>query len=227
MRCALCLGTYPLANSKTASVPAALFGGPTRLKIEHFESPGRGMQKKRNSRRSVMVLVATVVLLCSAVARAAESEIDRLVQVLELKRGSVVADVGAGSGELSIAIAKRVGPQGKVYSTEINPKLLDNIRNLVRKEKAQNVIPVAGKEHDTELPPGCCDAIIDFEPNQLPGQPAPPGVPANRGGHGVPKKIVAAELTKTGFVLVKTIDWPISPAMRHYCMLFIKPPLRQ
>jgi len=127
-----------------------------------------------------------------------------------------------------------------------------------QKEGAQNIIPVAGKEHDTELPPGCCDAIflrevyhhltdplgmdrslyramrpgarlaiIDFEPNQLPGQAAPPGVPANRGGHGVPKRIVAEELIRTGFVLIKTLEWPISGVIRHYCILFIKPSVRR
>ena len=216
------------------------------------------MQEKTNFRRSAAGLVAIAVLACSAVACAAESEIDHLVRILELKSGSSVADVGAGSGEISLAIAKRVGPRGKVYSTEINPKLLDKIRSLVQKEGAQNIIPVAGKEHDTELPPGCCDAIflrevyhhltdplgmdrslyrairpggrlaiIDFEPNQLPGQPVPPGVPANRGGHGVPQKIVAEELTHTGFVLIETLEWPISGVIRHYCILFMKPSVRR
>jgi len=214
------------------------------------------LQKKRHSRRLLAVFCATIVLLCCVHARATESEIDHLVQILQLKPGSIVADVGAGSGEVSIAIAERVGPLGRVYSTEINPQLIDKLRRLVQKEKVRNVVPVTGRENDTELSPDCCDgiflrqvyhhltdpfamdrslyrasrpgarlAIIDFEPNQLPGQPAPPGVPANRGGHGVPKKIVAKELTEAGFVLVKTLDWPISRVIRHYCMLFIKPPL--
>ena len=212
------------------------------------------MDKKANCPQSVAMLIAIVALLGSAVGRGAESEIDHLVQILQVKPGSIVADVGAGSGDISIAIARRVGPQGRVYSTEINPKLLDKIRSLAQRENSANVIPIAGREDSTELPPGCCDAIflrqvyhhltdpfdmdrslyqamrsgarlaiIDFEPNQLPGQPAPPGVPKNRGGHGVPKRIVAEELTRTGFVLVNTIQWPISPDIQRYCLLFVKP----
>jgi precorrin-6B methylase 2 len=87
------------------------------------------------------------------------------VKLLQLKPGSSVADVGAGSGELSMAIAKRVEPQGNVYSTEINRALLDKIRNSAQKVGAQNVIPVVGKEHDTGLPQGCCDAIFLREIN--------------------------------------------------------------
>lgn len=193
-----------------------------------------------------------MLLSFAAAVGAAESEIDHLVQILQLKPGSSVADVGAGSGELSISIAKRVEPDGKVYSTEINPSLLDKIRTSAEKAGAQNVIPVVGKEHDTGLPRSCCDAIflrevyhhltdpiaidhslyqamrpgarlavIDFEP--IPGQPRPPRVPANRGGHGVPKQVVAQELTRTGLKLVKTVRWPISAIIEHYCILFQKP----
>jgi len=216
------------------------------------------MTKKTNCPHLAALLIAIVALLCSGSVHGAESEIDHLVQILQVKPGSVVADVGAGSGEISIAMARRVGPQGRVYSTEINPKLVDKIRSLAQRENVANVIPLAGREDNTALPPGCCDgiflrqvyhhltdpldmdrslyqamrpgarlAIIDFEPNQLPGQPAPPGVPRNRGGHGVPKRIVAEELTRTGFILVNTIQWPISHDIQYYCMLFIKPSSRR
>jgi ubiquinone/menaquinone biosynthesis C-methylase UbiE len=224
-----------------------------------FPGESGGSERTRRSLRShanfyqpAAALLSVAILLFSAVARGAESEIDHLVQILQLKPGSSVADVGAGSGELSTAIARRVEPYGKVYSTEINPELLDKIRNSAQKARAQNVIIVVGKEHDTGLPLNCCDAIflrevyhhlsdpigidhslyqamrpgarlaiIDFEP--IPGQPRPPHVPANRGGHGVPKQVVAEELTQTGFELVKTVQWPISKVIEHYCILFQKP----
>ena len=187
-------------------------------------------------------------------AQATDSEIDRLIQVLDLKPGVTVADVGAGSGQLSISIARRVAPNGTVYSTEIDPKKLDQIRQAVRKVGIHNVIAVAGTNNDTRLPPDCCDAIflrrvyhhltdpldmdrslflalrpggrlaiIDFEPSQRPGERPPPGVPANRGGHGAPKPIVTRELTQNGFVPVETIDWPVNGDVKHFCMLFKKP----
>jgi SAM-dependent methyltransferase len=108
-----------------------------------------------------------------------------------------------------------------------------------------------GRADDTQLPADCCDgiflrevyhhltnpaamdrslyrsvrpdgrlAIIDFEP--LPGTRPPAGVPANRRGHGAPKRTVEQELTAAGFELLKTIDWPISSTVKHYCILFRK-----
>jgi SAM-dependent methyltransferase len=232
-----------------ASHGSSFVGKSDRLEKKTRES----LRKHANLCQSTAALLAVAILLFSAVTRAAESESDHLAQILELKPGSSVADVGAGSGELSIAIAKRVEPYGKVYSTEINPTLLDKIRNSAQKARAQDVIiVVVGKEHDSGLPTGCCDAIflrdvyhhltdpvgidrslyqalrpgarlaiIDFEP--IPGWPAPSGVPANRRWHGVTEQIAAQELTRIGFELVTTIDWPISAAIKHYCMLFRKP----
>jgi predicted methyltransferase len=160
-----------------------------------------------------------------------------------------------GSGELSIAIARRLEPHGKIYSTEINPELLIKIRTSAQEESVPNLVPIVSREHDTGLPPSCCDAIflrevyhhltdpfaiddslykamrpgarlaiIDFEP--IPGQSAPPHVPANRRGHGVPKQIVVQELTRTGFKLITMARWPISGEIEHYCILFQKPFLR-
>jgi SAM-dependent methyltransferase len=164
------------------------------------------VEKKNSFPQLLGVIVAAVGLLYSAAAHSLESEIDRLVQILQIKPGSIVADVGAGSGQISIAIAKQVGTQGRVYSTEINPKLVDQIRRLAESERVSNLVPVAGRPDNTELPSACCDAIflrqvyhhltdpldmdhslyqamrpgarlaiIDFEPSQLQGRPAPPG----------------------------------------------------
>jgi ubiquinone/menaquinone biosynthesis C-methylase UbiE len=106
------------------------------------------------------MIVAVALVLSAAFTRGAENEVDHLAQVLDLRPGSSVADVGAGDGELSIAMAIYVGPQGVVYSTEINPKLLDKIRSEAQKAGARNLIPILGKEHVTELPDNCCDAIF-------------------------------------------------------------------
>jgi ubiquinone/menaquinone biosynthesis C-methylase UbiE len=64
-------------------------------------------------------------------------------------------------------------------------------------------------------------AIIDFPPRSVLTQSSPvTGVPANRGGHGIPQKIVIQELTAAGFVVDKIFnDWPED----DYCVLFRKP----
>jgi SAM-dependent methyltransferase len=201
----------------------------------------------------VAAILLASLLLFAADCRRPESEVDHLAEVLALKPGSSVADVGAGSGEVSIALAPHVAPGGRVYATEIDPAMLRKIRAIAQKATPGTFIPVAGAENDTGLPEGCCDsiflrevyhhltdpiaidrslykamrpggrlAIIDFEPTPLAG-PAPVGVPANRGGHGVPERLVEKELTTSGFELAERLDWPISSLIKHFCVVFLKP----
>jgi ubiquinone/menaquinone biosynthesis C-methylase UbiE len=71
------------------------------------------------------------------------------------------------------------------------------------------------------LHPGGLLAVIEFPPRKsLTASDPVKGVPSNRGGHGIPKKILVEELTAAGFKLDKTFDdWPDD----GYCVLFRKP----
>lgn len=183
-------------------------------------------------------------------ARADErAEIDRLAQLMQWKPGAIVADVGAGDGAFSFAAAEKVGPSGRVYATEIDPEKLKALRAEVEKRKLTNVIVIDGAIDDTKLPTNCCDdiflrrvyhhltqpvefdknllrslkpgahlAIIDFPPTNR--YSPVPGVPKNRGGHGIPQKIMIDELTAAGLQEEKIIDgWQ----GQDYCVIFVKP----
>ncbi len=89
-----------------------------------------------------------------------DEEVDRLASALALAPGSVVADIGAGDGRFSVALAKRVGPTGRVYATEIDPKNLEKIRTAVRKAGLENVIVLQAGASETGLPAACCNAIL-------------------------------------------------------------------
>jgi len=67
------------------------------------------------------------------------------------------------------------------------------------------------------LKPGGQLAIIDFPPRKWLSETDPvPGVPANRGGHGIPQNVLLEELTKAGFHIDKILnDWPED----SYCVL--------
>ena len=104
--------------------------------------------------------LAGAIVISSLLASGAESETDRLVDLLHLTSTSAVADVGAGSGAFSVMMAERLGPKATVYSTEIDPKLLDKIRSAARKADVYNLIVIAGAKDDTHLPANCCDAIF-------------------------------------------------------------------
>ncbi|HKM81964.1 MAG TPA: class I SAM-dependent methyltransferase [Candidatus Acidoferrum sp.] len=71
------------------------------------------------------------------------------------------------------------------------------------------------------LKPGGLLAIIDFPPRKwLTANSPVKGVPENRGGHGIPQKILVDELTAAGFTLEQTFnDWPED----DYCVIFRKP----
>ena len=58
--------------------------------------------------------------------------------------GSVVADIGAGSGWFTIRLARRVGPQGLVYAEDVQPEMINAITRRVQREGLTNVKPVLG-----------------------------------------------------------------------------------
>jgi len=178
----------------------------------------------------------------------AADEIKRLAALMEWKPGTIVADIGAGDGRYSFAAAAHVGAAGRVFATEIDGQKIAELRAEVRKRNLQNVIVVESKEADTNLGVSCCDAIflrrvyhhltkpeefdaglvrslkpggrlaiIDFPPRS--GLEPVEGVPSNRGGHGIPEKIVIEELTAAGLQVEKVVnDW----ADKSYCVLFVK-----
>src|SRR5687768_791574 len=92
--------------------------------------------------------------------RADGPEMPRLRQVLALKPGSVVADVGAGKGGLTLALAREVGPSGQVFSSDIDPERLRGLREAVAAAALANVTVVEAFVSETGLPPNCCDAIV-------------------------------------------------------------------
>jgi ubiquinone/menaquinone biosynthesis C-methylase UbiE len=92
--------------------------------------------------------------------REQEESPEKAVDALKLKPGMVVADVGAGTGFMSLKLAKRVGPTGKVYAEDVQPEMLQAIRNNVAKAKLSNVETVQGTYSDPKLPEGKLDLVL-------------------------------------------------------------------
>ncbi|WP_161956698.1 methyltransferase domain-containing protein [Gloeocapsopsis dulcis] len=89
-----------------------------------------------------------------------DNEANRLSNLLNLQPGAVVAEIGAGNGDLTVRIAQHIGSSGKIYSTELNPQQLNAIQNNVKKHNLTNVQVIQGAVDRTNLPPECCDAIF-------------------------------------------------------------------
>ena len=92
--------------------------------------------------------------------RQEEEEPDQALRILRIPKGAVVADIGAGSGYMTVRMAKIVGPEGKVYANDIQLGMLDLLRKNVEKAKLTNVVPVLGTVEDPRLPPGTIDLAL-------------------------------------------------------------------
>jgi predicted methyltransferase len=197
-----------------------------------------------------LALCALAVAPCRAQGTC-QQEAGRLASLLNWHSGSIVAEIGAGHGDLTLAASQRVGPSGKVYTTELDPDNLAHLKELAAAHS--NIIAVPAADASTNLSSACCDSIfmrlvyhhltkpaaIDaslfralkpggrlavIDENPRPGSQIPEGVPRNRGGHGIPQKILISELTAAGFHVESINDhWPADPYHQLYCVVFRKP----
>lgn len=195
------------------------------------------------------LLVAAVITGCSNWSGfgfdASGPEMPRLKAALALHAGMVVADVGAGKGQLTRALAGAVGPGGQVFSTEVDPERLKALRALLAAANLGNVTVVEATARDSGLPAGCCDAIVLRRVYHHLTDPAettasllralrpggllavidiPPPFFIGRGSLGVPAQSVVDEVTASGFELLQLHrDWPGRGPLESYCALFRKP----
>ncbi len=92
--------------------------------------------------------------------RESEEAPDLALDALGLRAGMTVADVGAGTGYMSLRMARRVGPSGKVYANDLQPEMLQKLRAKSQREKLTNVETVQGTESDPNLPPNAMDLVL-------------------------------------------------------------------
>ncbi len=87
-------------------------------------------------------------------------QIQRVMDLLAIREGSAVADIGAGSGWFTVRAARRVGGQGLVYAVEINDEYVNHIKSRAERENLGNIRTILGKEDDPLLPSDAVDSIL-------------------------------------------------------------------
>jgi predicted methyltransferase len=85
--------------------------------------------------------LAAVAVAAVAVAAEPGLEARRIVEALRLGAGMVAADVGAGEGQFTGVLARRVGPSGRVYATEVAEDKLDEVKARMAADGIDNVSP--------------------------------------------------------------------------------------
>jgi SAM-dependent methyltransferase len=91
--------------------------------------------------------------------REEEERLTLLMDALKLKPGMQVADIGAGSGVISVMIANRIG-DGKVFAVDIQKEMLDALEVKCRMQMVKNVEPVLGTTQSPRLAAGSIDLAV-------------------------------------------------------------------
>lgn len=92
-------------------------------------------------------------------SRVSDLQIDLVVSKLALPRDAIVGDLGCGPGLFSVAFA-RACPEGVVYACDIEPAQLDQIRERIRTDHLENIVPVLASADDPHFPPGRLDVVF-------------------------------------------------------------------
>jgi len=85
---------------------------------------------------------------------------DKVVAALALQPGATACDIGAGPGYFALRMARAVGARGQVFAVDVEPRILDVLRQRIAKSTLRNVTPVLALGDDPLLPPASCDLIL-------------------------------------------------------------------
>ena len=95
---------------------------------------------------------------------------DLIMDTLKIAEAAKVADIGAGGGFFTVRLARRVGPNGRVYAQDIQLPMLEAIKRRVAREGLNNVETRLGTADDPNLPGGL-DAVLVVDIYQEVDQP--------------------------------------------------------
>ena len=165
-------------------------------------------------------------------------QIDRVMDLLNIKPGKTVADLGAGSGWFTVRAARRVGANGRVVAEDINAKAISYIQQRAQREHLANIVPVLGSADDPKLTPNSLDAALMLKVYHEIAHPPlvlanlraalKPGSRfgiidrnGNGGDHGLKESIVRDEVEHAGFRQVARYDFTKADG-QDYFLIFVK-----
>ena len=113
-----------------------------------------------SGRRFAAVMSAEGADWLDRAERETEEAPDEALDIIGIKKGTAVADIGAGSGYITVRLAKRVGANGSVYAVDIQQQMLDLMAQRLKSGGISNVRLVLGAADDPKLMPESIDLAI-------------------------------------------------------------------
>jgi ubiquinone/menaquinone biosynthesis C-methylase UbiE len=160
------------------------------------------------------------------------------MDLLGIKPGITVADIGAGSGWFTVRAARRIGNASKVYAVDINPDFLQHIRQRAQRDGLRNIETILDKEDDPLLPPRSIDSVLLLKTYHEVAKPVPflnnlrkalkPGARVgiiDRNGrgddHGIDAAVVIEEARQAGYKIAGRYDFVKGDEGVDYFLVFV------
>jgi precorrin-6B methylase 2 len=140
----LCWMAMSAANVSRAEEP------PERYEFRKDHDPN-GIGKFYMGREIAHVMGYPAAAWLERSEREDEERTTLMVKSLKLKPGMTVADIGAGSGRITLMMAEQVGPEGKVLAVDIQQEMLNLIKKKIAKRKIKNVELVKSEEKSPQI----------------------------------------------------------------------------
>jgi len=167
-------------------------------------------------------------------------QVQRVMDILGIKEGAHVADIGAGSGWFTVRAAKRVGSTGIVYAVDINPEAIAYINRRTQKDGIGNIHAILSGEDDPTLPKNSVDSVLLLKTYHEVAHPvlllqnlrislrsgARVGIIDRNGkgdDHGVSRDVVIQEAAQAGYQLQDQYDFVKGDGQDYFLVFRLNP----
>lgn len=115
---------------------------------------------KKSAFFSVAISLLSLILLLRADVRDSYHQPEKVMNVVGVKSGMTIGEVGAGRGYFTFHLSRRVGNTGKIYANDINTRVLASIRRKCEQEGISNIETIAGEVVDPLFPDDALDMVF-------------------------------------------------------------------
>ncbi|MCH2211560.1 MAG: class I SAM-dependent methyltransferase [Fuerstiella sp.] len=151
------LGCSIISMAQDPETPSTNFGVRYEFRRQHDPN---GIGKFYLDREIARVMGFAGAAWLERNTREQEERLSLMVKSLKLKAGDVVADIGAGSGVISMLMAEQILPRGKVMAVDIQKEMLLRLKRRSRRAGIRNIKPVKGTVKSPNLKPESVDLAI-------------------------------------------------------------------